>query len=57
MASGSSRVDLISGNTFTIIARGENSRARGVITRDDSQVKMGTDNHFHVEEACESGAE
>ena len=56
MASGSSKVDLISGNSFTVIARGGNSRARGLVMRDESQIKMGTNNRFHVEEACESRA-
>jgi len=51
MASGSSKVDLVSGNTFTVIARGENSRARGLVVHGESQIKMGTDNRFHVEEA------
>lgn len=35
------------------IAWGENSKARGLVVLDKSEVKMGTDNHSHVEEACE----
>lgn len=49
-------MDILDGNTFTVIARGGDSRARGMIVRDRSQVKLGAGNSFHVVEECESKA-
>jgi hypothetical protein len=54
--SGDSRVDLVDGNTFTVIARGGYSMARGMIVDDRGQVKIGSGNTFDIREECESRA-
>jgi len=42
------QVDLVNGNTFTIVARGGN--AQGMIVRDGGMVRIGSGNTFDIRE-------
>jgi hypothetical protein len=42
--------DLVDGNTFTVVARGGNSKAQGMDVRDRSMVEIGTGYTFDVRE-------